>query len=172
LLFCRAALPLSRPTLNYIARLVRGHRKRLRSRGRLLNPAQQALLVLVYVRKGDTFAELAAGFYVSTSTAWRYVNETVELLAARSPTLQAALQSAKRAGHAYVVLDGTVIPIDRVAADRPFFSGKHKARDEPAGHREPRSVRSSGCRGHCPAAFTTPGPHGSGASCPLWNGLV
>jgi DDE superfamily endonuclease len=28
--------------------------------------------------------------------------------------------------HAYVVVDGTLIPIDRVAADRPFYSGKHK----------------------------------------------
>jgi hypothetical protein len=25
-----------------------------------------------------------------------------------------------------VVLDGTLIPIDRVAADRPFYSGKHR----------------------------------------------
>jgi hypothetical protein len=25
-----------------------------------------------------------------------------------------------------VVLDGTLIPVDRVAADRPFYSGKHK----------------------------------------------
>jgi len=25
-----------------------------------------------------------------------------------------------------VILDGTLIPIDRVAADRPFYSGKHK----------------------------------------------
>jgi hypothetical protein len=126
LLFYRAALPLSRPTLNYTAGLIRRHRKRIRSKGRLLNPTQQALLVLVYLRKGDTFAELAAAFAVSTATAWRYVNETVELLAARSPRLDQALRSAKRAGNAYVVLDGTVIPIDRVAADRPFYSGKHK----------------------------------------------
>jgi DDE superfamily endonuclease/Helix-turn-helix of DDE superfamily endonuclease len=126
LLFYRAALPLSRPTLNYTAGLVRRHRKRIGSRGRRLGCAQQALLLLVYLRKGDTFAELAAGFDISTSTAWRYVNETVELLAARSPRLQAALRSAKHAGHAYVVLDGTLIPIDRVAADRPFYSGKHK----------------------------------------------
>ena len=27
------------------------------------------------------------------------------------------------AGHAYVILDGTLIPIDRVAATRPFYSG-------------------------------------------------
>ena len=33
---------------------------------------------------------------------------------------------AKDAGHAYVVLDGTLIPIDRLAADRPFYFGKHR----------------------------------------------
>jgi hypothetical protein len=27
---------------------------------------------------------------------------------------------------AYVVVNGTLIAIDRVAADRPFYSGKHK----------------------------------------------
>ncbi|KAB1971817.1 transposase family protein, partial [Streptomyces triticiradicis] len=27
---------------------------------------------------------------------------------------------------AFVILDGTLLPIDRIAADRPFFSGKHK----------------------------------------------
>jgi non-ribosomal peptide synthetase component F len=63
----------------------------------------------------------------------------VALLAARSPKLRQALRDARKAGHAYLVLDGTLIPIDRVAADRPFYSGKHpQARDEPAGHRQPR----------------------------------
>jgi hypothetical protein len=32
----------------------------------------------------------------------------------------------KNAGYAYVVLDETLIPIDRIAADRPFYSGKNK----------------------------------------------
>jgi hypothetical protein len=50
----------------------------------------------------------------------------VTLLAARAPNLRAAVRDAKKARHAYVVLDGTLIPIDRVAADRPFYSGKHK----------------------------------------------
>ena len=40
--------------------------------------------------------------------------------------LGAALAAAKQAGHAFVVIDGTLIPIDRVAADRPFYSGKHR----------------------------------------------
>jgi hypothetical protein len=125
MLFYRASLPLSRQTLNFgwdhppppdLDRLAVAK----------LNPGQQALLVLVYLRKGETFASLAAGFGVGTATAWRYVEETVALLAARAPRLCKAVRDAARAGHAYVVLDGTLIPIDRVAADRPFYSGKHE----------------------------------------------
>ena len=82
--------------------------------------------MLAYLRKGETFAELAAGFGVGTATAWRYVTETVALLAARSPKLRQALRDAAQAGHAYLVIDGTLIPINRVAADRPFYSGKHR----------------------------------------------
>src|SRR5689334_3144835 len=126
LLFYRAALPLSSRTLNYAAGIIRRHMKAIGSRWRKLNPGKQALLVLAHLRKGETFAQLAAGFGIGRTTAWRYVNETVELLAARAPKLRKAIRDAKRAGHAYVILDGTLIPIDRVAADRPFYSGKHK----------------------------------------------
>jgi hypothetical protein len=126
MLFYRAALPLSLKTLTFTAGIIRRHRKAIGSGWRKLNPGQQALLVLAYLRKGDTYAELAAGFEVGTATAWRYIQETVALLAARAPKLRHAVRQAKKAGHAYVVLDGTLIPVDRVAADRPFYSGKHK----------------------------------------------
>jgi hypothetical protein len=125
-LFYRAALPLSHHTLTFVSGLVRTHRREIGSVWRALNPGQQALLVLVYLRKGEPFAEVGAGFGVSTTTCWRYVNETVEVLAKRAPKLRAALRKAKREGMAYVVIDGTLIPIDRIAADRPFYSGKHK----------------------------------------------
>lgn len=36
------------------------------------------------------------------------------------------LAAVTDAGRAYVVIDGTLIPIDRVAADRPYYSGKHR----------------------------------------------
>ncbi|GAA4629801.1 hypothetical protein GCM10023196_052620 [Actinoallomurus vinaceus] len=49
------------------------------------------MLVLVHLRKDDTFAELAPAFAVSTVTAWCYVNETVDLLAGRSPRLDRTL---------------------------------------------------------------------------------
>jgi hypothetical protein len=32
----------------------------------------------------------------------------------------------QKAGLAFVVIDGTLIAIDRVAKDRPFYSGKHQ----------------------------------------------
>jgi DDE superfamily endonuclease len=126
MLFYPAALPLSARTLTYVAGVIRRHRHTIGSCWRKLNPGRQALLVLAYLRKGETFADLAGGFGIGTATAWRYVSETVGLLAARSPKLRRALAGAKQAGHAYVVIDGTLIPIDRVAADRPFYSGKHR----------------------------------------------
>ena len=126
MLFYRAALPLSSRTLNFTAGLIRRHRAAIGSPWRKLNPGQQALLVLVYLRKGETFAELAAGFAVGVATAWRYVNETTDLLAARAPKLRQAVRAAVKAGYAYVIVDGTLIPVDRVAADRPFYSGKHR----------------------------------------------
>jgi hypothetical protein len=125
-LFYRAALPLSSKTLNFVAGVIRRHRRAIGSLWRKLNPGQQALLILVYLRKGETFADLAAGFGVGTATAWRYVNETVDLLAARAPKLRQAVRDARRAGYLYVIVDGTLIAIDRVAADRPWYSGKHK----------------------------------------------
>src|SRR5437660_7092994 len=126
MLFYRAALPLSSRTLTYVAGIIRRHRAAIGSCWRKLNPGRQALLVLACLRKGETFADLAAGFGVGTSTAWRYVHETTALLAARAPKLRKAARDAKKAGYAYVVVDGTLIPIDRVAADRPFYSGKHR----------------------------------------------
>jgi hypothetical protein len=126
MLFYRAALPLSRKTLTFVAGLIRRHRIWIGSQWRKLNPGQQALLVLAHLRKGETSAELAAGFGVGVATAWRYVRETVALLAARAPKLRQAVRDAKKSGYAYVVVDGTLIPVGRVAADRPFYSGKHK----------------------------------------------
>ncbi|GGN30004.1 hypothetical protein GCM10011609_87490 [Lentzea pudingi] len=59
---------------------------------RKLDPGQQALLILGYLRKGEPFADAGAGFAVSATTCWRYVNDTVELLAQRSAKLREALR--------------------------------------------------------------------------------
>jgi hypothetical protein len=54
-----------------------------------------------------------------------FSGEVVELLAGRARKLQDALRKAKRQGPAYVVINSMLVPIDGIAADRPFYSGKH-----------------------------------------------
>jgi hypothetical protein len=53
-LFYRAVLPLSHQTLTFVSGLIGTHRREIGSVWRALNPGQQALLVLVYLRKGRT----------------------------------------------------------------------------------------------------------------------
>jgi hypothetical protein len=68
MLFYRAAAVVVKdPHLR--AGIIRRHRISIGSLWRKLNAGRQALLVLVYLRKGETFAELAAGFGVGTTTA-------------------------------------------------------------------------------------------------------
>jgi hypothetical protein len=69
MLVCRTALPLSRQTITYVTGVVRRHREQIGSCWRKLTRGRQALLVLVHLRKGETFAGLAAGFGVGTVTA-------------------------------------------------------------------------------------------------------
>ncbi|MET8130081.1 IS5 family transposase [Streptomyces sp. NPDC005065] len=119
-----SGLDLSSSALRFLSRLLTTRRRELGTRWRRLTADQQALLVLAHLRCGHTYAQLAAGFGVGTSTVARYVAEAVEVLAALAPDLATAVRAAAR--KAFVILDGTLLPIDRIAADRPYYSGKHK----------------------------------------------
>ena len=123
-----SGMSVSNRALIMLSDALRQRRAELRTRWRRLNVGQQALLVVAYLRKGDTYTALACGFGIGTSTVYRYLREALELLAAMTPTLAEAIKVARR--KAYVVLDGTWLRIDRVAMtggrDRPFYSGKHK----------------------------------------------
>jgi hypothetical protein len=44
----------------------------------------------------------------------------------RSPKLAQTLRKVRKAGLHWLVLDGTLIRTDRIKADRPYFSGKHR----------------------------------------------
>src|SRR3954470_6447901 len=96
MLFYRSSLPLSRSTLDYLSGVLRRHRKQIGSKNRALTAGQQALMTLAYLKNAETFAQLGAGFKVGTTTAWRYVNEAVTLLSARSPKLTTALSRAQK----------------------------------------------------------------------------
>lgn len=119
-----STIDLSTSALRFLATRLRVHRRAIGSRWRRLSPARQALLVLAHLRNGDTYTRLASGFHIGVATVYRYVREAVDLLAALAPTLAEAVRIAQ--AKAYLILDGTLINIDRVAANRPYYSGKHK----------------------------------------------
>jgi hypothetical protein len=120
-----SGVDVSGSALRFLAEQLRRHHRAIGSRWRRLRAGRQALLTVAHLRVGHTYAQLAAGFGVRTTTAYRYVAEAFDLLADLAPTLADAVRTASQ--KAFVLLDGTLLPIDRVAADRPFYSGnKHK----------------------------------------------
>ncbi len=112
-----AAIPLSTRRLNHLADLIRRHRTARRSRWRRLDPGRQALLALAHLHNGDTLTRLACGFEIGVATAWRYAREAIKLLAACAEDLHTAM--ARIRVLAYAILDGTLIPVDRVADQKP-----------------------------------------------------
>ena len=123
-----SSMQVSNRCLIMLSDAVRQHHNTLRTRWRRLGPGQQALLVLAHLRKGETYTDLATGYQVGTTTVFRYIREALDVLSALAPTLQQAMAAAAR--KAFVILDGTLLPIDRVGMgsgrDRPYYSGKHK----------------------------------------------
>jgi hypothetical protein len=120
-----ASIPLSSRTLCWLSDQIRTHRQTIGSRWRKLDPAGQALLVLAHLRNGDTHARLAAGYQLGVTTVWRYITETIDLIADQMPTLQRLMGELARL--VWVILDGTLIPIDRIADQKPYYNG-HKRR--------------------------------------------
>ncbi|GAA0934354.1 transposase family protein [Streptomyces thermoalcalitolerans] len=120
----RAMLDVPHEVVEHISWLIYARRCELNSRRRKLGCFRQALLVLVHLRKNETLAQLAAAFGVSTATAGRYVNETAGLLAEHAPSLHQALHKPPPEG--FVILDGTLTATDRIRADEPYYSMKHR----------------------------------------------
>jgi hypothetical protein len=129
-----ASLPLPGEYVSYLAGLIQRNRLVIGSRWRRLSPGRQALLVLVHLFKNEPFEQVAAAFKIGTSTAWRYVQEGVRLLAEQAPSLVEALWQAAWSGSNFVFLDGTVVPIDRVTGvpDPPAPADAGKGRVERA----------------------------------------
>ncbi len=119
-----SSIDLSSRALRHLTGQLAARQREIGTRWRRLSAGRQALLALVHLRCGDTYAQLAAGFRIGIATVYRYIREAVEVLAALAPTLAEAMETARR--KAFVILDGTLLPIDRTAADTPYYSGKHK----------------------------------------------
>ncbi len=110
--------------LRFLTARLREHHRAIGSRWRRPDAGRQALTALAHLRHGHPYAQLAAGFGIATTTAYRYITEAVETLAALAPSLAEAVRTAS--SKAFVLLDGALLPTGRTVADRPFCSGKHK----------------------------------------------
>ncbi|WP_419995884.1 transposase family protein [Streptomyces boninensis] len=119
-----ATLDVPHELVEHVSWLIYARRHERGTRWRKLGCFKQALLALAHLRKNEPLAQVGAGFGVSEATAWRYVDETIEVLAAWAPGLREALVGLGEGD--FVIIDGTLIPIDRVAADEPYYSMKHR----------------------------------------------
>ena len=135
-----AVLPLAEETVYFVSGLLAAERQRRGTRGRrrALGCYRQAVLVLRWFLDGTRLAQLARDNAIGRSTAYRYLHEGIDVLAAAAPGLRGALLAARAAGHSHVTVDGTLVRTDRcrvagptARADRPerrvdlWWSGKH-----------------------------------------------
>ncbi|GGY15454.1 transposase [Streptomyces minutiscleroticus] len=129
-----ATLDVPRHTVEFLARLLAAHRRRVRTpRGsRALGPFRQAVLVLRWFRDQACVHCLARDAGISQATGYRYLHEGIDVLAEQAPDLHTALDRCRREGMTHVILDGTLIASDRLTGVRDngndlWFSQKHKA---------------------------------------------
>ena len=133
----RAILDVPRELVQHLARLLHAQRRGVGTRRgtRKLTCFYQAVLVLVWFRKGEDTTTLGAGFGVSRATAYRYVAEAIAVLAAQAPTLHEALRRVAADGWSHVILDGKLFDTDRLTETTTsikgdtidaWYSGKHR----------------------------------------------
>jgi DDE superfamily endonuclease len=128
-----AVLDVSEDSVTFVSGLLDAERVRRGTRegSRSLTTRQQAVLVLRWLFDDTRMVALARDNGIGLSTAYAYRDEAIGVLAARKPSLHGALLAAKAAGHTHVILDGTLIPTDRISTPGPtpgvdlWWSGKH-----------------------------------------------
>jgi len=113
--FYRVRLDVPRELVLFVSGLLAGHRREIGTRKgtRKLGCYRQALFALAWFRDKGDIPRLGAGFGLSQSTAYRYLDEVTGVLAARAPGLQKALERALGEGTPYVILDGKIVASDR-----------------------------------------------------------
>ncbi len=131
-----AVLTAPEETVLFVASLLHAERQRrgTRTGRRALGCFAQAVLVLRWFIDNTRLAQLATDNAIGLSTAYRYLHEGIDALAARRPGLHSALLAAEAAGYSHVLLDGTLITTDRVSTPGPtpgvdlWWSGNCAAR--------------------------------------------
>ena len=122
----RATLDVHPGLARYLARLLAAER-RLRgtpARSRKLTPRGQAVLALRWFRDRTRIEALGRDHDISRATAYRYVAEAIDVLAAQAPGLAGALERALADGVPYVILDGKVFATDACAGTAESAKGE------------------------------------------------
>jgi DDE superfamily endonuclease len=128
-----AILDIPRNTIAYLANLLLRRRQTLGTRAgrRALSVGKQAVLILRWFLDNTRLSQLRRDNDISKSTAYSYLHEGIDVLAAQAPDLHTALEAAKQAGHTHLNIDGTLIYTDRSSTPGPtpgvdlWWSGKH-----------------------------------------------
>lgn len=129
----RATLDVPAHTLAQVSRWLAAHRT-AHDRApwqRAATPYVQAVLVLRWFKEHTDMRVLARDAGVSIATAYRYLHEAIDVIAAHAPDLHDVLDQGAAEGWAFACLDGTLIASTRSSA-RPdaghdvWYSGKHK----------------------------------------------
>ena len=111
----RVMLDVPRELIWFVSRLLAGHRREIGTRKgtRRLGCYKQAVFALAWFRDKGDIPRLGRGFGLPQSTAYRYLDEVIEVLAARAPGLQEQLERALADGVPYLILDGKIVDADR-----------------------------------------------------------
>jgi hypothetical protein len=111
----RATLDVPRELVQFVAKLLAAERRRrgTPAGSRALTCFGEAVLALRWFRDRTSPGALARDHGISRATAYRYLDEVIEVLAAQAPDLHQALERAKDEGFSHVILDGKIIPADR-----------------------------------------------------------
>lgn len=121
-----AMLDVPRELIRFVAGLLRAERKARGTRKgtRALTCHVQALFVVAWFRDRPDITRHGAAFGISQSTAYRYLHEGIEVLAARAPDLHQALQDALAAGFGHLELDGKIFDTDRCRTQTLSIKGE------------------------------------------------
>ncbi len=128
----RATLDVPSETAACVSRWLAAHRMIHDARPwqRAATPYVQAVLVLRWFRERTDVDVLARDSRISIATAYRYLHEAIDVIAARVPDLHDVLARGLEHGWEFVCLDGTLIPTVRSsrksgAGHDLWYSGKH-----------------------------------------------
>ena len=96
----RVMLDVPRELILFVSGLLAAHRREIGTRKgtRRLGCYRQALFALAWFRDKGDIPRLGRGFGLPQSTAYRYLDEVIEVVAARAPGLQDALERALAEG--------------------------------------------------------------------------